>query len=258
MLPRARRVARLSALAGGVLVAAVALTGCGTADADEATPEHKAFALAGRELTVDTDNSAIELVPASGNGKDVQVTRWFDGWSVGGETGVSWEMEGGDTLKLRMKCRGLSVDCEAKHKIEVPRGVAVTVKGGNGEIKARGFETALTVRTSNGAVDVRDAKGAVELRTSNGAITAEGLRASKVKASTSNGQVRIGLDRVPDEVRTTASNGATRITLPRAPYKVDAKAGNGSVSVDVPRDDASRHEVIAHSGNGAIEVRTAG
>ncbi|GHG73173.1 DUF4097 family beta strand repeat-containing protein [Streptomyces griseocarneus] len=258
MLPRARRAVRLSALAGGVLAAAVALTGCATVDADDATPEHKAFSLAGRELTVDTDNSAIELVPATGNGKDVQVTRWFDGWSMGGETGVSWEMEGGDTLKLRMKCKGLSVDCEAKHRIEVPRGVAVTVKGSNGAVKARGFETALNVRTSNGAIDIRDAKGTVELRSSNGAVTAEGLRAPKVKATTSNGEIRIGLARVPDEVRTSAGNGATRITLPRAPYKVDTKSGNGGVNVDVPRDDASRHEVTARSGNGAIEVRTAG
>ncbi|MFI9200542.1 DUF4097 family beta strand repeat-containing protein [Streptomyces sp. NPDC053048] len=258
MLSRARRAARVSALAGATLIAGVVLTGCGSADADDATPEHRSFSISGRELTVDTDNSAIELVPAAGDGKEVKVTRWFDGRVMAGSADVTWSMTDDDTLRLRMKCTGLSVDCEAKHRIEVPRGVAVTVKDDNGAVTARGLETALRIRSSNGAIDVRDAKGAVELRSSNGQITAKNLRSPKVKATTSNGEVRLGFDKAPDEVRTSTSNGATRITLPRTPYKVDARSHNGQVSVDVPRDDAAPRLVSARSGNGAIEVRTTG
>lgn len=257
MVARARRAVRVPALVGGALLAGSLLTGCGTANADDATPETRTFSLSARELTVDTDNSAIELVPG-GEGKEVKVTRRFDGWSLGGSTGVTWEMEDGGTLKLRMTCKGVSVGCEAKHRIEVPRGVAVTVKDSNGAVTARGFETRLKVRSSNGAIEVRDAKGPLELKSSNGRITAEGIASRDVSATTSNGEIRLGLTAVPDTVTTRTTNGATRITVPRAPYKVTTGSDNGGVKVNVPRDDAAPHTVSAHSGNGAIEVRTAG
>ncbi|MBB4892626.1 hypothetical protein FHS39_001637 [Streptomyces olivoverticillatus] len=255
MVRRGRRAVRVSGLVGGVLAAGVVLSGCGSANADDATPEHKTFSLKGKELTVDSDNSEIELVPG-GSGKDVKVTRWFDGWAMGGSAGVTWRMEG-DTLKLRMNCKGLTVGCDAKHRIEVPRGVAVTVKDDNGAVTAHGFDTTLKITSTNGSVDVNDAKGPVDLKTTNGSLSAKGLDSQQVSAVTKNGQIRLGLNRVPDSVRTDSDNGATTITLPRAPYKVDATSHNGQVKVEVPRDDASRHTVSARSENGGIQVRTA-
>ncbi|MEU4212718.1 DUF4097 family beta strand repeat-containing protein [Streptomyces sp. NPDC026206] len=258
MPSRCRRAVRISALAGAALLASAALSGCGTTDADSAAPEEKTFSVSGHELVVDSDNSAIELLPASGGGKDMKVTRRFDGWALGGSAGVSWEMTDGKTLKLRMRCKGITVGCEAKHRIEVPRGVAVTVKDRNGAIEARGFETALKVDADNGAVDVRDSSGPLELSTSNGQITAEGIRSRKVSATTSNGAIRIAAQQVPDRIETRSDNGATRITVPRAGYKVVTGSGNGRTKVDVPRDDASGHTVTARSGNGAIDIRTGG
>ncbi|MEU7134103.1 DUF4097 family beta strand repeat-containing protein [Streptomyces sp. NPDC046261] len=258
MVARAHRAVRVSAVLGGALIAGSLLTGCGTANADDATPESRTFSLGGRELTVDTDNSAVELVPGDGDGKQVKVTRWFDGWALGGSTGVTWAMEDGGTLKLRVKCKGVTVGCEAKHRIEVPRGVDVTVRDGDGTITARGFESRLKVTSGNGAIEVRDTKGPLELKSSNGQITAEGVGSRKVSATTSNGEIRLGLTAAPDTVTTRTNNGSTRITVPRAPYKVTAGSGNGSVHVDVPRDDAAPHAVSAHSGNGSIDVRTSG
>lgn len=254
MLPRTA-AARTSIVIGGVLVAGAALSGCG-ASAEDAAPEHRTFTVSGQELTVDTDSSAIELVGGSGSGKDVKVTRWFDGWAVGGSAGVTWSMDG-DTLKLRLHCRGISVGCDAKHRIEVPRGIAVHVKDGNGSVDARGFDSDLKIGTSNGSVDVRDSSGRLEVGTSNGRVTAEeGIRSRQVSVTSSNGSIRLGLQQVPDRVGTKSDNGSTRIALPRAAYNVDTHAGNGRVDVDVPRDASSTHAVTARSNNGSITVTT--
>ncbi|MEU5426740.1 DUF4097 family beta strand repeat-containing protein [Streptomyces olivoreticuli] len=252
---RTRSAARLSLVAGGVLLAGVAVTGCGNSDLDDAEPEDRAFAFSGQELTVDSDDSQLELVP--GGGKDVKVTRWFAGWTVGGSSKTSWAMDG-STLKLRMHCSGISSNCRSKHRIEVPRGVKVTVKEKNGGVMASGFDKDLKISSDNGEVRVADSTGALDLASSNGAVTATGSTAHQVRARSQNGAIRISLKQVPDRVETTNDNGSTRIELPRAPYKVDAHSDNGGTKVDVPRDDASRHTVSARSDNGEVKVVTAG
>ncbi|MFD8997297.1 DUF4097 family beta strand repeat-containing protein [Streptomyces abikoensis] len=257
MNPRVRRAVRVSVLGGGALVAAVSLTGCGTANAEDATPETRTFSISGKQLTVDSDNSAIELVPVAKDGKDIKVTRWFDGWTLGGSAGVSWEMRG-DTLKLRLKCSGISVGCEAKHRIEVPRGVSVKVDDANGEIKAGGFETPLTLKSDNGRIDVRDSNGALELETSNGEIIAENVGAPRIKAGSSNGRIAISASKAPESIDARTDNGEIRVALPRTGYKVDARSDSGGVKVGVPRDDASGRSVRAHSSNGAVDIRATG
>ncbi|MEV4443050.1 DUF4097 family beta strand repeat-containing protein [Streptomyces sp. NPDC049577] len=255
MLPRATRAARVFLVTSGALVAGVALAGCG-ASAEDAAPEKRTFAISGRQLTVDTDNSAVELVQGADEGRQIKVTRWFDGWALGGTAGVSWAMDG-DTLKLRLKCKGLSVGCEAKHRIEVPRGVAVTVEDGNGAVTARGFDADLKLVSDNGALSVRDAKGRLELRTSNGDVTADGIGSRQVSAKADNGGIRLAFAGVPDRVTTENGNGPTRIALPGTAYRVETGTGNGRTKVDVPTDRSGAHAVSAHSRNGDITVITA-
>ncbi|MCC3769018.1 DUF4097 domain-containing protein [Streptomyces sp. UNOC14_S4] len=244
----------MTLLVGGVLLAGAALTGCGSANADDADPENKAFALSGQELTVDSDNSELELVP--GDGKDVKVTRWFDGWTLGGSSKASWEMDG-HTLELRQHCDGIIKQCESKHRIEVPRGVKVTVKDGNGGILARGFDQDLRLRSSNGAVRVQDSSGALDLASSNGSVTATGNSSSRVKAHSDNGNVAVALTKAPDSVEVTNNNGNIKIVLPRTPYAVDAHSDNGKTTVDVPTDSTSKRAVTGNSNNGDVRVVTA-
>ncbi|MEV0278996.1 DUF4097 family beta strand repeat-containing protein [Streptomyces sp. NPDC050610] len=250
---RTRAAARTSLVAVGVLVAGVAVAGCG-ADAADAEPEYKSFSLSGRALTVDSDNSEVEVVTTGA--KDVKVTRWFEGKSIGGSAKAEWEVHG-DTLKLRIHCSGISTTCSAKHKVEVPAGIAVTVKSDNGPVRAEGIKTPLHVTAESGPVTVRDAAGPLDVSTTNGSVKATGITSSQVRTETSNGPVHLTLARVPDRVDATTSNGSVDIELPRSPYKLDVKTKNGSQSVDVPRDDASKHAVSVHTTNGPVKVRTA-
>lgn len=130
----ARTVAvRAVVVAGAVVVLLGGVTACGASAGDDKEPERRSFALEGRTLTVDSDDSALEIVAADTNKAGaVQVTRWFQGSvAIGSDPKVTWAMED-DRLVLREKCSGMIANCSTKHRIEVPRGVTVKVEDGTG------------------------------------------------------------------------------------------------------------------------------
>ncbi|MGW8798371.1 DUF4097 family beta strand repeat-containing protein [Streptomyces sp. NPDC055775] len=241
----------------GAVVVVLGLSGCGSADVDDAPVEHKSFAFGGKSLTIDSGNTAVELVPADVD--KVEVTRRVDGWVVlGNGPDPRWAMRGGK-LTLRVKCTAVVSNCEALHQVKVPRGVAVTVNGDNGSVVASGFDTPLTLRSDNGKVTVRDSSAPLKLESDNGGVVTERISSTSVSAQSDNGEIRLGFTAVPDRVDTVSDNGRVTIELPKGSqaYAVTAVAGNGDISVRVPRSDSSPHVVKARSDNGEITVRSA-
>ncbi|MFJ6710005.1 DUF4097 family beta strand repeat-containing protein [Streptomyces sp. RKAG290] len=242
---------------GGAVLVALALTGCGSTDTDDAPAEHKSFPLSGKTLTIDAGHTTLELVPA--DVKEVEVTRRVDGWVVfGSGPEPQWKMQDG-TLTLKVECDALISDCASEHQVKVPRGVAVTVRGDNGKVVASGFDTALSLHAGNGKVTVRDTSGPLVLESNNGGIVAEGISGSSVKAESNNGSVRLRFAAVPELVDTVSDNGAVTIELPdgSTSYAVSTEADNGNTSVEVPRSEDSAHVVKARSNNGEVTVRSA-
>ncbi|MGW0913928.1 DUF4097 family beta strand repeat-containing protein [Streptomyces sp. NPDC002784] len=243
---------------GGVVALVVGgLAGCGASAGDDKEPERRSFGLEGGSLVVDSDDSALEIVASDAHpAGQVKVTRWFEGSVVmGGEPKVTWAMEG-DRLTLRLKCSGVIADCSAKHRIEVPRGVAVEVEDGDGSVRAQGFEDALSIRTGDGSVHVTDSSGPLRLRTGDGSVRAE-VDSREVRAQTGDGSVKLELGAVPDLVESRSGDGSVTIEVPRATYRVTTETGDGGVDVDVPRDERSAHVVSARTGDGKVTVRTA-
>jgi hypothetical protein len=247
---------RAFAVAGAVALLVTGLGACASAE-DDKDPEHRSFALAGSTLTVDSDDSALEIVASDdhASGK-IEVTRWFSGSvAVGSDPEVTWTMDG-DRLVLRMHCSGVVADCAARHRVEVPRGIAVKAETDDGSVRARGFRDALEVRTADGSVRVSDSTGPLELHSDDGSLRAD-VDSRQVNASTKDGSVRLGLGVVPDRVVTRSDDGSVTVALPRATYKVSAKSDDGSVDVSVPHDDTSAHVVNARTQDGKVTVRTA-
>lgn len=255
---------RTVAVTGSVVALVATLAACGADAGDDRHPEHRSFALHGRTLTVDSDDSALDVVVAgsaradgAGKAGAVEVTRWFQGHvTVGSDPRVTWAMKD-DRLTLRMKCSGVIADCSARHRIVVPRGVAVNVVDGDGSVRASGFTQALSIRTADGSVHVTDSSGPLDLRSGDGSISALGVDSRRVHARTEDGSVRLGLGVVPDLVESRSGDGSLTIELPHDSYRVDTDSGDGSVHVSVPRDPASAHVVSARTGDGSITVRTA-
>ncbi|MER6155692.1 DUF4097 family beta strand repeat-containing protein [Streptomyces sp. NPDC001868] len=257
---RTTRTARRSrtgavAVAGLAVALMASVAACGADAGEDRDPEHRSFALEGRTLTVDSDNSALELVAADVD--EVEVTRWFEGRvMVGGKPRVTWEMKD-DRLTLRMKCSGVVADCSARHRIEVPRGVAVAARSDDGSVTAKGFAAPLEVRSADGGVRVSDSTGPLELHTDDGSVRALGVESRSVKVSTQDGSVKLELGVVPDLVESRSDDGSISIALPRdTSYRVETGSDDGSVDVSVPRDKGSSHVVTAHSQDGSVNVRT--
>jgi len=255
---RTRPVVVRTGLAAGVVVVLVGgVAACGASAGDDKDPDHRSFALTGHTLTVDSDDSALEIVAADGNpaGK-IEVTRWFQGTvAIGKDPKVSWKMED-DRLTLRMKCSGVVADCSARHRIEVPRGVTVKVEDGDGSVRARGFQDALSIRTGDGSVHVTDSTGPLDVHTGDGSVHAA-VSSRRVRAETGDGSVDLELGAVPDLVDSRSHDGSVTVALPRATYRVTTETGDGSVDVSVPRSDSSSHVVSARTGDGKVTLRTA-
>ncbi|MFI6009260.1 DUF4097 family beta strand repeat-containing protein [Streptomyces sp. NPDC051243] len=249
---------RAVAVAGAVVALVAGVAACGATASDDKEPEHRTFALEGRTLTVDSDDSALEIVAAEGNkAGTVEVTRWFKGSvAVGSDPKVTWAMED-DRLVLREKCSGMIANCSAKHRIEVPRGVSVKVEDRDGSVRARGFHDALSIHTGDGSVHVTDSSGPLDLATGDGSVRVFDVSSRQVRARTGDGSVRLELGTVPDLVETRSGDGSVTVELPRATYRVTTETGDGSVEVSVPRDETSSHVVSARTGDGKVTVRTA-
>jgi len=250
-----RRRGYLAAVGVGVVAVGVLTSGCGNSADDDTDPEKRSFAFSGRVLTVDSDDSALELVV--GDVDEVQVTRWFEADVVfGGNPRVTWAMKGG-TLRLRTHCSGVIADCSAKHRIVVPRDVALTVKDRDGRVTATGFKDALDIRAGDGSVRVQDVSGPLTLRTADGSVHATGIGSRRVDVRTQDGSARLEFASVPDRVSARGQDGSLTIGLPDAAYRVTTGSEDGSVEVSVPRDEGSSHVVSAHTQDGEVTVRTA-
>ncbi|MGA6169612.1 DUF4097 family beta strand repeat-containing protein [Streptomyces sp. NPDC012600] len=248
---------RALAVASGAVLLALALTGCGSTDADDAPVERKSFALKGKTLTIDAEDSTVTLVPA--DVEEVEVERRADGWVfLGSGPDPVWRMEN-DTLTLRVNCSGMISDCAARHEVKVPRGVTVRAEADNGRVTASGFDTELRLSADNGDIVVRDSGGPLDLKSDNGSVLAERIGTKSVVARSDNGEVRLEFSGVPDLVDAVSDNGSVVIDLPRGgqKYAVNASADNGEVDIAVPRSDRSTHVVKVRSDNGEVKVRSA-
>ncbi|WP_327716841.1 DUF4097 domain-containing protein [Streptomyces sp. NBC_00490] len=253
----ARTATARMVLAAGAVALIAGVSACGASAGDDKDPDQRSFALEGKTLTIDSDDSALEIVAADDNKAGrIEVTRWFQGTvALGKDPKVTWSMTD-DTLKLRMKCTGVVADCAAKHRIEVPRGVSVKVEDGDGSVRARGFEDALSIRTGDGSVHVTDSSGPLDLKTGDGSVRAD-VTSRDVRSRTGDGSVHLELGAVPDRVESSSGDGSVTIDVPEATYKVTTQTGDGGVDVTVPRADSSSHVITARTGDGKVTVRTA-
>jgi len=244
-------------LASGAALVAVLATACADAS-DDTAPETRGFDFSGSALTIDADNTSLEIVAADGDkAGHVEVTRWFDGSvAIGKGPKLSWSLSDGE-LKLRMDCSGIVADCSSRHRVEIPRGVTVKVVSNDGGVKVSGVRDALSVKARDGSVRITDSSGPLDLDTGDGSVRAD-VASRTVTTRSGDGSVHLNLSVVPDRVETKANDGNVTIEVPRATYKVTAEVDDGDNQVSVPRADDSAHEITARVTDGDLRIRTAG
>ncbi|MFC7326708.1 DUF4097 family beta strand repeat-containing protein [Marinactinospora rubrisoli] len=246
---------RVPLATGGALLAIAVLTSCGPASA--ADPEERGFGPVGDRLTISVGGGDLTVRPA--DVEEVEVTRWFTGWSlIGARTAATWELAG-DTLTLATDCGPVVLGrCDARYEVLVPRTVALAVEGDSGQITAAGFDTALAIGSENGAVRVEDVSGPLTLRSSSGRLHAADVRSPQVTADSENGEITLSFADAPARVDATTENGAVTVELPETGYDVTATTDNGDVRTDVTEQPGSPHVITVRTDNGGIDLRSTG
>ncbi|MFG3531373.1 DUF4097 family beta strand repeat-containing protein [Streptomyces sp. NPDC047917] len=220
---------------GAVAFLALAATACDP-DVDQAntTPESKSFAFSGDSLTVKSDSADLDLIASDVD--DIEVERRVSGTKIGGEIAAGWQFEGG-ILTLSVDCDGVSVNCNAKYTVKVPRDVAVTAEYGNSDVQ---------VSNLGGA--------ALHLEGRDGTVHGDGISAKSVSVVSRNGDTDLDLTSVPDRVDVRSQDGNVQLGLPASAYAVRTAAKKGDVTVDVADDSTSSHSVNVQTRNGDIDI----
>ncbi len=132
-------------------------------------------------------------------------------------------------------------------RIEVPAGMAVTVKNAVGAIGSRGVQGDQSLDTASGNVVVSDGQGELRVDTGSGDVTVTG-HAGGVSADTGSGDVR--LERVRGE-SIVADTGSGNVELVAVEGAVDANTGSGDVT---GKDLVLGARLRADTGSGDVRL----
>ena len=122
----------------------------------------------------------------------------------------------------------------------------------NGPVKLTSFRGDAVVRTSNGPVDVKDFSGALSVATSNGPVRGDGVKGN-LDVTTSNGPVTISAADLAagKPVRIKTSNGPVRLTMNKLTTDVIARTSNGPIELRLPTGSGAN--VRAETRHGKVE-----
>src|SRR4051794_13844389 len=144
----------------------------------------------------------------------------------------------GGVLRLADGCDGWTTfRCETSYQIEVPRGLAVDVKVGAGDI------------------DVRGVTGAANLSSGSGDVSGHALAGTRLRGHSDSGDVRLELLSSPSSVEAQSDSGDVDIEVPRGEYALDTHTDSGDTSVHgIVRSARAAHAIKAHTDSGDVTV----
>lgn len=133
----------------------------------------------------------------------------------------------------------------------------------NGPLTISGFNGSLVANTSNGPIDADGVRGLLDVTTSNGPVDIDASdldRSRPVKIRTSNGPVKLTLDKVTTDVFVRSSNGPIELRVPESGMNLRASTSSGKVRSDYPvsGETESKSELSGKIGGGGptVELKT--
>lgn len=225
-----------------------------------------------RTVQVKTDSGELTVIPADGDRTTIETVERH---GLLGGPDVTMRTEGG-RLVIDSDCPGfVPLSCGVDHVLRIPRGVAVELESGSGDIEVEQVAgvadlrtgsgeisltgmrgTRLTARTGSGDIDIADARaGEVELRTGSGEIALDDVTAGRVEARTGSGDVDLALlGAAPREILTRTGSGEVSMLVPDAAYRVTTRTGSGDEDVQVRQDPDAPSTIDVETGSGDVKV----
>lgn len=232
---------------------ALSATACSSGDdLANAPTDSKSFAFTGTNLTVKSNATELELVPADID--EIQAERQTSGTANGSAPTTEWGISG-NTLTLNADCVGVSIGCKARYSVKVPRNTVINAENTNGSIKASEISTDLIATTGKGDLQLNDFSGQkLELVSDDGNISGDGISAPSVSATSADGDIQLSFGTVPENLGVKSKDGNVKLALPESDYRVDTKTKSGKVKVSVAESSASQHAVAVETRNGDISI----
>lgn len=275
----------LENLAGEItLVAAAGSTGriAGTVHAEASAGETGAALVDALQVRFDRDGGKLVAranyptdrhrryhYPARASGSDLEDS-WLVSWLGGIGSSVTYQKR---QVRVSSSPSGNAVTLWADFRIEVPAGVAVTVRNSvgriassgvaadqtldtaSGDIEAKGGRGRLSADTGSGDVTVSDHEGDAAADTGSGDVSFERVRGAKLAADTGSGDVHL-LDCAGELLADTGSGDirGRGLTLGR---RAHADTGSGDVRLEGDFSAVRDLRIDTGSGNVVLDVTAA-
>ncbi|WP_157246426.1 DUF4097 family beta strand repeat-containing protein [Nonomuraea typhae] len=226
-------------LAGGLLASALVLTGCGLGNLVGAKAHNKEV----NEYTVTDKVAKLRLSSGSGDTeiregsaaaiKIVETLLWNSD-----KPKAEHKVEG-DALAVTYDCPSSMDNCSVNYKIEVPKGLALELETGSGDISLVGVT------------------GAIKADVGSGDLAGTRLGGEQVSVTTGSGDASLKYTTAPKLVNLVVGSGNAAIELPEGPYAIDAKTSSGDEAISVKSDPAASRKVTVRAGSGDVSVTPA-
>jgi hypothetical protein len=157
--------------------------------------------------------------PGNRSGSDAE-DHWLLSWLGGSNSEVQYQ-----NRRIRVSSSGSGAALWADFRLEIPAGVAVTVKNSVGRVVSTGVRADQRLDTASGDIDVRDSSGSLSLDTGSGDVTVR-QHDGAVDADTGSGDVVF--EGVKGD-KIAADTGSGNVNLLDCSGALDADTGSGDV-----------------------------
>lgn len=262
-----------------ILIAIAVLTTAAYADFDR-----QIHVSAQPDLYVSTGSGRVKVIPGEGNEIHVKA-HVYAGWNAGGDIQDRIRQisanppiqVSGNTIRIgdtTPQERNLYNNITIDYDITAPRGVALNLRTGSGDLEVDNLSRFLKADTGSGSVRAHGIAGSADLHTGSGDIELQQAASGEVRATTGSGSVRInGLSgsltartgsgdieangNLTGPAHLQSGSGSIRLHLGlNAHYTVDASTGSGSIRVPGNRNSDQHNVRVPVNGGVILEART--
>jgi hypothetical protein len=220
---------------------------------------------AGATLYVRTYKGRISVTRAEGTTAEVRGVKRPSRWERRGEEVEFFVRKSGNSVIV---CAGPEdIECDidgmshrghrgrdgssddADFTVRLPRGVALVVSSGNGDVQVNEAGADVRASSGNGDVSVTTVAGSVKASSGNGVVIVRGVE-GPVSASTGNGRVYVTTSTGP--VSASSGNGDIEVTMASVGIRdaMTFSTGNGSITLTMPEN--FKAEIDANQPGGSI------
>ncbi|MFC4005657.1 DUF4097 family beta strand repeat-containing protein [Nonomuraea purpurea] len=222
-------------IAGGLLASALLLSGCGLANvAVSSSQDTVSYEVTEKVTKLQLKSNSGEALITETDGGAIRVTETLR-WRGDDKPRPEHKVEG-QALFVTYDCPSNWGSCGVDYKIEVPKGLAVDLDSGSGNLTLRGLT------------------GPVNLHAGSGDVDATGLAGKKMFADVGSGQTELKYSSPPDSAEVKTGSGDVTLNVPDGAYDVKTDVGSGDAKISVKNDASSQHKISLTSGSGNVSV----